>query len=278
ERASGNAVREHLKDGALQGNILEGEDAQDDKAEVADAGIGDELFQIGLNESYQGAIDDANDGERGDPRCGAMRRVGEQRQAEANHAVGAHFQENAGEDDGAGRRSLHVSVGQPGVEREERDFDGEGQEEGEEEVHLFVRGKTNGAGLQHLLNGGQIESAARHGAGAQIVNPDDADEHEDGAGHGVEDELDGGVDAALVPPDANEEIHGDEHHFPEEEEEEEVKGEEDADDANFQHQQHDEKFFDAVLDAVPGRQHGDGGKKRGQDDEEEADAVEAEVI
>src|SRR5713226_6165051 len=269
---------EHLEDGALHGDVLEGEDAEHDEAKVADAGVGDEFFQVGLNESDQRAVDDADDSERGDKRSSAMRGVGEERQAEANHAVGAHFQEHAGEDDGAGGGRFHVGVGQPGVEREERDFDGESQEEGEEEVHLLERGQTDGAGLQHLLDGGEIEGAAWDRGRTEIVQPDDAHEHEDGAGHGVEHEFDGRVDAALVSPDADEEVHGDEHDFPEKEEEEEVQREEDADHADFEHQQHDEKFLDAVLDAVPGGEHRDGGEERGEDDQEQADTVEAEMI
>src|SRR5713101_3714819 len=263
ERAGGDAVGKHLEDGALHGNVLEGEDAEHDEAEVADAGIGDEFFQIGLDESDQRAVDDADNGEGGDNRGGAVRSVGEERQAEANHAVGAHFQEHAGEDDGAGGGRFHVGVGQPGVEREERDLDGKSQEEGEEEVHLLERGQTDGAGLQHLLDGGEIEGAAWDRGRTEIVQPDDAHEHEDGAGHGVEHEFDGSVDAALVSPDADEEVHGNQHHFPEEEEEEEVEREEDADHADFEHQQHDEKFLDAVLDAVPGGEHRDGGEERG---------------
>src|SRR5712671_2064453 len=110
------------------------------------------------------------------------------------------------------------------------------------------------------------------------MQPDDADEHENRAGHGVQHEFDGGVDAPLVSPDADQEIHGDQHDFPEQEEEKEVKREKHADDADFEHQQHDEEFFDAVVDAVPGGQHGDGSKERGEDDQEQVDAVESEVI
>ncbi len=119
---------------------------------------------------------------------------------------------------------------------------------------------------------GEIEAAGG------VVKPEDADQHEDRAGHRVEDEFDGGVDAAVVAPDADEQVHGDEHDFPEKEEEEEVEGEEDADDADFEKEDGDEKFFDALLDAAPGTEDGDDGEERGQDDEEEADAVRAEVI
>src|SRR5713101_4540355 len=77
ERTGGNAVGEHLENCALHGDVLKGEDAEDYKTEVADAGVGDELFEIGLDESDERAVDDADDGERGDDWRGTMRGVGE---------------------------------------------------------------------------------------------------------------------------------------------------------------------------------------------------------
>ena len=81
-----------------------------------------------------------------------------------------------------------------------------------------------------------------------------------------------------MAPDTDEEGHGDEHDFPEEKKEEEVEREEDTNDADFEHQQHDEKFLDAFVNAVPGSDDGDGGEESRQDDEEDAEAVDAEVI
>ena len=123
-----------------------------------------------------------------------------------------------------------------------------------------------------LLNRGKVERARG------VVEPQDANQHQDRAGHRVENEFYGGVNAALVAPDADQQVHRNQHYFPEEEEEEQIEREEDADDADFEKQEGDEKFFDALLDAVPGAEDGDDGEKRRQDDEEQADAVHAEVI
>jgi len=57
------------------------------------------------------------------------------------------------------------------------------------------------------------------------VECQDREQHDDGAGEGVQEEFDGGVEAALASPDADEEIHGNEHDFPENIEEKEIKGE-----------------------------------------------------
>src|SRR5258708_35386806 len=49
QRAGGNAVGEHLGDSPPHGNVLEGEDDEHHEGEVADAGIGDEILEIGVD-------------------------------------------------------------------------------------------------------------------------------------------------------------------------------------------------------------------------------------
>ena len=61
------------------------------------------------------------------------RLLGEQAEVEAQHAVGAHLQQDACQQDGASGGRFHVRVRQPGVEREQRNLHREGDEETEEE-------------------------------------------------------------------------------------------------------------------------------------------------
>ena len=110
------------------------------------------------------------------------------------------------------------------------------------------------------------------------MQPQDPHQHQDGAGHRVEDKLHRRVDAPLVSPDADEEVHRKQHHFPEEEEEKQVERQKDSDNPGFQHQQHQEKFFYALVDARPGCQDRNRGQKGGQQDEEQTDAVHAQVV
>ena len=100
-----------------------------------------------------------------------------------------------------------------------------------------------------------------------------AAQHQDGARHGVDEELEGGVDAAVVAPDADQEVHGHQADFPEDVEEEEVLRQEDADQAEFQQQQEGVKFLAAILDGVPGNQHAERGEEGGEQDQPQADAV-----
>jgi hypothetical protein len=76
-------------------------------------------------------------------------------------------------------------------------------------------------------------------AGRRPVERDEGDQHERAARHRVEEELHRGVDAPLVPPDPDEEIHRDQHGFPEDVEEEEVEGHEHAQHPRFQQQHED---------------------------------------
>ena len=59
----------------------------------------------------------------------------------------SHFQHDAGQHDGTGGGRFHVRVGQPGVQREQRDLDGEREEECQEEQHLFA-GEAQAAALR----------------------------------------------------------------------------------------------------------------------------------
>src|SRR5207245_8373570 len=72
--------------------------------------------------------------------------------------------------------------------------------------------------------------------------------------------------------------HRNEHDFPEQKEEEEVEREEDANDADFEEQKRHEEFFHAFLNAFPGSQNGDQSEEGGENDQEEADAIDADVV
>ena len=109
------------------------------------------------------------------------------------------------------------------------------------------------------------------------VEAEHGDQDEHAAEQRVQEELDGGVFAARPAPDADEEVHRQQHHFPEDVEEEEIQGQEGADHAGFQEQEQHAIAADIFLD-VPAGDHGQEGEDRGQQDERHADAVDAEVV
>ena len=118
-----------------------------------------------------------------------------------------------------------------------------------------------------------------HREGALIdAQPQDGQQHQDGTGHRVQEELDGGIDAARSAPDADQEVHRDEREFPEDVEQEQVLRQEDAHHAHFQQQEEDHEILDALFDRRPGGEDGDRGQEGGQQNQQDAQPIHAEVI
>ena len=63
EQAGDDAVREHLQHRAVDADLVERHQAEQHKAHVADAGVADDEFEVGLRERDERAVDDADDGE-----------------------------------------------------------------------------------------------------------------------------------------------------------------------------------------------------------------------
>ena len=228
KRTGRNAVTQHLINSPVETHLREREDTEDDETEMAYRGVGDQLLHIRLYQRDQRAVEDADDCQHHDPAGVFARGIWEERQTEADQSVGAHFQHDGCQHDGARGGRLDVRIGQPGVQREKRDLDGEGYEEGQEQQGLFDVGQRNFSAGEQVQDDGIVEGTRLE---IQVQN---GGQHQHRAGHGVQEEFDGGVDAAVVPPDANEEVHGHEADFPEYVEEEEVERDENTDEPEFQ--------------------------------------------
>ena len=194
-----------------------------------------------------GAVDDADHGQHHGHGAEVEGGVREQRHQEADQAVGADLEQQAGQDHGAGGGRLGVRVGQPGVHGERRQLHGEGGEEAQHEPG--GRGRRHRRAQQLRV----VEGEGARGALVDEVQGQDGDQHQQAADLREDEELDGGVDAALVAPHRDEEVHGHQHHLPEEVEQEQVEGQEDAGQAGQGPQQDEVEEADALLDALPAR-------------------------
>ena len=76
-------------------------------------------------------------------------------------------------------------------------------------------------------------------------------QHQHRAEQCIEKKLDRGVELARPTPDSDQQVHGNQHGFPEDEEQEEIKCHEDAQHACLQHQKPDVVFLHAVLNRSP---------------------------
>ena len=210
--------------------------------------------------------------ERHHHRHEVTRRVGKNRQREADEPVRAHLQEHGRQDDRAGRRRVGVRIGQPRVEREHRHLDGEPEEEREEHPPLQVERHVQ------LLELRDVERVHARDAVVVEVERQNAEQHDDAADEGVQEELDRRVQPAVAAPDADEEVHRHEHHFPEQEEQQEVEADERAHHAGLQDEQEDVVLLQALGNRRPRRQDGDGAEERRQQHEQRAEAVDAEEV
>ncbi len=67
QSAGGDAVVQHLVNGAIRADGREAEDAQHYKTKVADGRVRNQLLQIRLNQRNQRAINDSDHGQHIDP-------------------------------------------------------------------------------------------------------------------------------------------------------------------------------------------------------------------
>ena len=125
---------------------------------------------------------------------------------------------------------------------------------------------------------GHAQGIASGGLVVRGVKDEDADQHEQAAEHGEEDEFHRGVDPPPAAPYPDEEVHRDEHGLPEDVEQEQVQGDEDADHSGLEQEHEDREFLDPVVDGPPGGEERDRRQECGEKDEEEADAVDPDVI
>src|SRR4051812_30031524 len=87
------------------------------------------------------------------------------------------------------------------------------------------------------------------------VEEDQGDQHEQGTHHGIDEELDCCIDLVLTTPDADYEVHRNQHDFPEDVKEEKVERDESSQHAGFQQQKANHVFLDLIFNSRPSRQN-----------------------
>ena len=286
QQAGDDTVGDHADDGGVDADLGERGDAQHHKAHVPDRRERNKALHVGLRQTGERCIDDADDGQDADCRSPVLRLFGEDRNGDPHKGVCAQFQQDGSQQHGADRRCGGVCVGEPGVEREHRHLDGEAKEQG---------GKHPEGELAQLCFGGA--SGERHhveGVHAALeVDSQETKQHEGGAEQGEQEELDAGVKPHLclepddrdlhlvaVTPDTDHEVHRQQHDLEEHEEQNQVERHEGAVHSGGEHQ--DERREDLrivwlgpVVPRVDDRQHR---HEAGEHQEWEADAVNANRI
>ena len=266
-------MRQHDKRGAVQSSLRETEDAEHNEAQVADRRICDQLLHIWLHHCNQRAINNADQGQHHNPRGIHARLLRKESQVKPHHAVGTHFQKNASQQDGAGGRRFHVRIGKPCVKWKQRDLDGECDEESEKQQQRHSPGEfRDPSRLDSILHNHKIEAAGL------CVEPQDCGQHEDRGDHCVQEKLYSGVNPTPVAINADQQGHWNQGGFPEEVKEKQIQGNENPNQACFEHQQQNEEFFDAVVNRVPRDQNAKRCQKSGQHHQPQGYSIECHVV
>ena len=172
-----------------------------------------------------------------------------------------------------------MRVRQPGVEREHRDLDREGQEERQEGEQLEALAEADPSPRTRAAYSKSnapvhdpVVEARRVGRGQ------DRHQHQQRPDQGVQDELDRGVDPVRAAPDPDDQVHRDEDDLPEDVEQEQVEGHEHADQPDLEDEERDHVLLDPLLDRAEGGEDADPGQGRRQDDEDRRQAVDADLV
>ena len=195
-----------------------------------------------------------------------MAGVGGDGQVEAQEAVAADLQRDRRQDHRTGGRRFHVRVRQPGVDREHRHLDREGDHEGEEYPGLLLCAQPQRVQVC------QLEAAALD------VQVDQGHQHQHRAEEGVQEELHCRVDPTRTAPHADDQEHRHQHRFEEHVEQDRVGGGEDAHRHALQDQERGHVLVHALVDHAPGADQGQHAHQGGQQDQGDGDAVGTQVV
>src|SRR6202165_56934 len=252
ERPGRESVIELLEDTAGKAMRRQREDTQRTKSQVADGAVRNQLLHVLLHHADQRTVQNADHrNDQHDRRnfVASRRVLWEQRQRETDESVCSHLQQNAGQDDGAGRRRFGVRVRQPRMEREHRHLDRKREEKGPEQDDLRARVKLR----RRCQQRGDVK---RHAARLEVERQD-PQQHQHRTDERIQEKLDRGVQAAVTAPHADQEINRNKHHFPEHVEQEEVERHENAQHPYLEQQEENVIFLRSYLDRAPGRQDRD---------------------
>src|SRR6202521_3887563 len=276
QRAGRDAVIDLLQHRSAEAHRIQRENSQCAEAQVADGRGRHQFFHVFLHQRNQRAIDDSNQRDPDHPALhfGMRHNRGKERQREAHESTRSHLEQNARQNDGSGGGRFHVCIRQPRVERKHRNLDRKSDKESDEEPDGVM--EWNQWRCLIKLWNAECENAINRVV--MEIQEQDAKQHQHRAKQRVEKELDRRIEFARTAPDANQQIHRHQHRFPENEEKEKIERHEDAEHPRLQHQEPDVIFLHPYLDGGPRRKNRDPSEQRGQHDQQNRDAVNAEVV
>ncbi|MNP45959.1 hypothetical protein D3C76_1399250 [compost metagenome] len=102
---------------------------------MTDTGVSQQQLEVILLQRQHRTVDNIDDAQHGKRNCPGLGLLREQKHSEADQPVSSHFQQNPRVDHDNGRRSLGMHLQHPGMEREDRQLDPEGDQY-QQEQHM----------------------------------------------------------------------------------------------------------------------------------------------
>src|SRR6202167_2778206 len=266
-------MTEHLVNRAIDAHGVERENPEHHETQVTNRRIGNYALEVGLHHGDQRAVDDPDYGQRHEQRNRLDRDGGKQRNRETQKAVGAHLEHHAREDHRARRGRVRVSVRQPGMHMPHRSLDRERQRERREQPAGFIHSK------RHLVEQRQIEAGAVEMHVRLVHQVQNRDQHEKRSNHREQHELDGGVNLAAMSPNADQEVHRNQHHFPEHVEQEQIDRKQRAEQPGLEHQHEEAELARPLFDiAAAGIKNRQGNQDSSQKNQKQTNAVNTNMV
>ncbi len=266
-RGRHEAVRDHLDQTAFDTHLAEQEKAERHEPHVRDRRVRDQLLHVLLHQRDEPDVDDRDQRQRDHETGERPRRIGNDRQDEAQEAIGADLQRDRREDDGASGGRLDVRIGQPRVHRPHRNLDGEREEERDEEQQLHL------VRQRHLIPRLDLEVAA-----ADVEQVQQRNQHQQRAEHRVQEELDRRIHAIGPAPGADDQVHRDQHRLEKEIEQHAVeRGKHAVDEARLD-QERGVILARALVDDDPSGDDDENRREAVEQHEQHRNAVDTEVI
>ena len=172
-----------------------------------------------------------------------------------------------------------MRVGQPRVEREHRHLDGEADEHSGEDPDLSRATEQTAVFGEHRNRERRLDAVGQRAADLEEQG-DERHQHESRTEHGVKEELERRVLTLLTTPDADHEVHRQEHHFEEHEEQDQVLSDEGSGHARLEDEHEDEEGLRIARrrNVVPGVDHHQNRDDHRQDVERQAHSVESDRV
>jgi hypothetical protein len=229
------------------------------------------MSEFGAGEGHRRAVEDRGEADDQQQLLEVDRGIGEDGDDDSQEPVGGDLREDAPEQDQDRQRTGAVGVDDPAVDEDGRHLD---QERRREEAEDPVLGAV---GEGRLAQGLDREGDAAGRVGAEDRGRDRPDQHQERADERVDDHLDRCADPVAGAPGADQEVERHQHQVEAEDEEEQVLSEEAAERRGLAEPEHEEVVAGTVRHLQRRPQGRRRPEQRGQQHQEDADAVDAEL-